>query len=158
MGTRAGAPSVSSELEKAFPGLQTTEYQVTSPADPHYNCVAWAAGVDSAWWWPAPAHPRYAWPHGAGREETLSAFAQAFALFGYTECASDTLELDFEKVAVFVNSAGTPTHVSRQLPSGRWTSKLGRWVDIEHLLDALEGNEYGTVVLVMRRPRTRPSR
>ena len=147
---------MSSELEKAFSGLQATEYRVTRSADCRYNCAAWAAGVDSAWWWPAPPHPRYAWPHGAAREETLPAFAAAYALLGFAACASDTLEPEFEKVAIYVAPDGTPTHVSRQRPSGRWTSKLGRSVDIEHFLDALEGDEYGSVALVMRRPRTRP--
>jgi hypothetical protein len=31
------------DLEQSFPGLRTGHYQVTSPADNTYNCVAWAA-------------------------------------------------------------------------------------------------------------------
>ena len=45
-----------------------------------------------------------------------------------------------------------PKHAARQLPSGRWTSKLGFLEDIEHALHDLEGTEYGAVVLVMKRP------
>jgi len=44
-----------------------------------------------------------------------------------------------------------PLHVARQLPSGRWSSKLGALQDIEHDLHDLEGTEYGSVVLVMKR-------
>jgi hypothetical protein len=32
-------------LEDIFPGLRTTAYQVTSPKDSIYNCIAWAAGA-----------------------------------------------------------------------------------------------------------------
>jgi hypothetical protein len=45
-----------------------------------------------------------------------------------------------------------PKHAARQLPSGRWTSKLGPMEDIEHALHDLTGMAYGSVVLVMKRP------
>jgi hypothetical protein len=32
-------------LHEVFPGLLGTAYRVTSPPDPDYNCIAWAAGV-----------------------------------------------------------------------------------------------------------------
>lgn len=42
----------------------------------------------------------------------------------------------------------------RQLPDGKWTSKLGALEDIEHdRLDALEGDDYGRVVAYMKRQR-----
>src|SRR5437870_3230627 len=31
-------------IEQIFPGLHGTLYQVTSPQDEAYNCIAWAAG------------------------------------------------------------------------------------------------------------------
>jgi hypothetical protein len=37
------------------------------------------------------------------------------------------------------------------LANGRWTNKLGKAEDIEHELRDLEGDFYGTVVLVMQR-------
>jgi hypothetical protein len=42
---------------------------------------------------------------------------------------------------------GEPTHAARQLPNGKWTSKLGRWQDIEYELDGLVGKMYGTVTV-----------
>lgn len=43
--------------------------------------------------------------------------------------------------------------MARQLPTGRWTSKLGGSEDIEHASPTeLEGDMYGTVVLYMRKP------
>jgi hypothetical protein len=85
------------------------------------------------------------------REETLAAFQEAFQSLGYAVCADEALELGFEKVALFALADGFPTHAARQLGSGRWTSKLGELEDIEHALRDLEGVEYGTVVLVMKR-------
>jgi len=46
---------------------------------------------------------------------------------------------------------GEPTHVARQLPSGRWTSKMGFLEDIEHTVDALRGFYYGAVTQILKR-------
>jgi len=90
--------------------------------------------VTDAWWWPAPG--RY-WPAAAPREETLAAFLAAFATLGYAPCASADPEPGVVKIALYA-VAGTPTHAARQLPDGRWTSKLGPSIDITHTtLDAL---------------------
>jgi hypothetical protein len=44
-----------------------------------------------------------------------------------------------------------PTHAARQLPSGRWTSKLVLREDIEHDLHALSGEAYvGFPLLIAR--------
>jgi hypothetical protein len=45
-----------------------------------------------------------------------------------------------------------PKHACRQLPSGRWASKLGPSEDIEHALYDLTGTAYGKVALIMKRP------
>jgi hypothetical protein len=142
-----------SRIEQIFPALHGTAYQVTSPQDDKYNCIAWAAGDTSVWWWPDEAgHPESShWPAGTARVETVEAFRDAFITLGYGVCNDDTLELGYEKVALFA-LAGHPTHAARQLPSGRWTSKLGPMEDIEHALPDLTGMVYGSVVLVMKRP------
>jgi hypothetical protein len=41
--------------------------------------------------------------------------------------------------------SGIPAHASRQMLHGRWTSKLGRSVLIEHDFDALDGGSYGQI-------------
>jgi hypothetical protein len=69
-------------------------------------------------------------------------------------CPGEEAEPDFEKVALFADAQGKPTHAARQLSSGRWTSKLGKKEDLEHALHALSGAVYGSVVLVMKRPRS----
>jgi hypothetical protein len=133
-----------------FPGLAGTPYRVTSDPDHQYNCIAWSAGDVTEWWWPDPAGLRY-WPAGIARVVSLQAFQDVFALLGYAPCSTELLELGFEKVAVFALADGTPTHAARQLPHGRWTSKLGHAEDIEHELRALEGQIFGTIALVLKR-------
>jgi hypothetical protein len=138
-------------LETLFPGLAGSGYRITSPKDRRYNCVAWAAGEDHRWWSPDLAG-RYYWPVRATRTETLKAVSEAFGTLGYVECDTDAPEDGFEKIALFADTNGTPTHVARQLATGSWTSKLGELEDIEHDLRALEGSEYGQVAKVMKRP------
>src|SRR5947209_13616660 len=121
-------------IENLFPGLHGTAYQVAGPPDPVYNCIAWATGATDAWWWPIGNPPRVYWPAGVPREETLAAIEAAFAALGYTVCEHAEVEPGFDKVALFASAAGFPTHAARQLPSGRWTSKLGQLERIEHEL------------------------
>lgn len=140
-------------IEACFPGLRTSPFRVTSPATRDYNCIAWAAGDTAHWWWPDPDPDNAAifWPPSARREETLDAFTAAFAALGYVPSSGEEPEPGFEKVALFACGA-VPTHAARQLPSGRWTSKLGLSEDIEHDLHAVSGEVYGKVVLVLKRP------
>jgi hypothetical protein len=139
-------------LEVAFPGLATTPYRVTSPPTADYNCIAWAAGATDRWWWPDAANASY-WPSGVPREESIPAFLMAFANLGFVPTTDTGYEVGFEKVVLMAKN-GKPTHMCRQLPSGRWTSKLGRAEDIEHELHALTGATYGDVVHVLRRATT----
>jgi len=138
-------------LDLLFPDLQRNGYQITSPRDREYNCIAWAAGDTTRWWWPDPAEEGY-WPAAAPVQETLVAFVAAFATLGFGRTDSETLEPGVEKVALFAKDGVKPTHAARQLPSGRWTSKMGRSEDIEHDLRDLEGDVYGAVVVVLQRP------
>lgn len=139
-------------IEGAFPRLRGSDYRVTSPPDDVYNCIAWAAGATDAWWWPF-GDDKVHWPEGVERLRTLDAFRHAFATLGYVACDSEGPEPGFEKIALFADSQGIPQHAARQLSTGHWTSKLGRAEDIDHELHDLEGEIYGTVVPVMKRPR-----
>jgi hypothetical protein len=139
-------------IEKIFPNLSNGGYSLTSPATPEYNCIAWAAGEDEVWWWPDPNNDYY-WPSEVPRVETIEAFIKAYEGLGYSVCSNAELENGFEKVAIYINSNGEPTHVARQLDSGDWTSKLGQSEDIKHLtLDGLVGNSYGSVAVILKRP------
>lgn len=138
---------------RTFPRLDDQNHAVTSPEDPNYNCAAWAVADDLAWWWPSP-DPEYFWPPGARRDGTLEAFIEGYGVLGYQVGKSPGFEPGYEKIAIYATADG-PQHVARQLESGRWTSKLGSWQDIEHsTLSDLEGDAYGRVALIMQRPRT----
>src|SRR5260370_14840980 len=102
-------------MEDLFPGLRGSAYEITSPPDPVYNCIAWAAGATDIWWWPIGDPQQVYWPTGVPGEETLDAVQAAFAVLGYSVCDNAELELDYEKVALFVNATGSPTHAIRRL-------------------------------------------
>lgn len=139
-------------LETDFPNLAGSGYAITSPKDREYNCIAWAAQDSSNWWEPDP-FDLYYWPIGIEREYTLAAYEQVFVSLGYYPCKELEFEPGFEKIAIYVDSGGTPTHVARQTESGWWTSKLGGSEDIEHQsVEGLENSPYGTVVKVLKRP------
>lgn len=152
MGKGAGIYSLSEqEIEKTFSHLIDSGYTVTSPETTEYNCIAWAANDTDAWWWPDSFNLGY-WPPEIPRKETLYAFIKAYELFGYATCENSQFESGFEKIAIYIDSSGKPTHAARQLSNGHWTSKLGRLEDIEHnSLDSLP--EYGTVAVFMKRPK-----
>jgi hypothetical protein len=73
-------------------------------------------------------------------------------LLGFQRCDSADLEPDVQKIAIFAKTNGEPTHVARQLPNGKWTSKLGDWEDIEHELAGIEGEKmYGSMRQILKK-------
>lgn len=130
----------------AFPALADDAPSVDHPPDPTYNCVAWAAGLTDAWWW--PGDPDGYWPPGVPDELTVAAVVGA----GYAPCAGGSFEAGVEKAAVYARG-GVPTHVAVQLPGGRWSSQLGRDCVISHATPGgVEGSVYGWVVAYLQRP------
>jgi hypothetical protein len=147
------------DIESLFPNLRRGEYQFTSPEDYHYNCIAWAAGNNTMWWEPSGYRIHY-WPPGVTPEYTLESYIRVYTIHGYRPCETAELEPDYEKVAVYVDSLGIPSHAAKQKESGVWMSKLGEYEDIEHdTLEALEGKEpaYGRVAQILKRLRQKPS-
>jgi hypothetical protein len=151
---------LSPEIEAYFPNLRRDLYRKTSEKSFRYNCIAHAAETDDAWWWPCDGVGIF-WPTGIAKEETIGCFVKAYSTLGYLICAAQSrdVETGIEKVALYADENGVPTHVARQLPSGEWTSKLGREEDICHLtLEALgdqtDGSVgYGRVALILKRPK-----
>ena len=137
------------KIREEFPNLLTSNYSIISPASTEYNCIAWAAQDSKAWWWP-DANYQYYWPPEIPRKQSLETFVKAFEILGYTSSDNAEYEEGFEKIAIYVDENGKPTHTSRQLISGRWTSKMGSSEDIEHDFDALSGPKYGSVVTIMK--------
>jgi len=141
----------SPEIARDLPQLKSNNHSITSPQTHDYNCIAWAAGEDDRWWWPVQ-HPHAYWPPGIPRVETVDAFIQAFVTKGYSPCDDGTLQPATEKVVLYVDKFGKPTHMARQLRSGQWTSKCGPWCDISHHNpDVVAGGVYGTVFIFLAR-------
>lgn len=115
-----------------------------------YNCIAWAAGRTDNPWWPTSGGDAY-WPSNAPDQETIEAFVSAFTIIGYRPCESGDAETGYEKIALYALN-GNPTHAARQLPDGRWTSKLGKGPVVTHNTPrGVEGPVYGIVVCYLRR-------
>lgn len=151
MGQGTRLPLLEMSLERFFPKLAGSDYRITSPRSAVYNCIAWAIGDSTQWWWPDELELAY-WPEHVPREETLEAFHALMLMLGFEPCENANLEANFDKVALYTKGQ-QPTHAAGQLETGIWTSKLGPLEDIEHNLDDLVGDCYGIVALVFRRPR-----
>ncbi len=143
-------------MQAPFPHLSEANSRPTSPFDEGYNCVAWAAEDTERWWWPDAMGQHY-WPPEVPREESIGAFVQAYGLQGYTDRSDATLEPGKNKVAIYADSSGRPTHAARQTRDGWWASKLGQQVDIEHELAALDGPAYGSAAVILARPALGPT-
>lgn len=143
------------DLHAWFPQLANWAWEITSPIDERYNCIAWAAGDSTRLWWPAPQEASgYWWPEGLPRVESLDNFVDAFATLGYETCATAELEDGLEKVIIYATDAGKPTHAARQLSDGTWASKLGPQWDIVHEdPEGVAGRHYGSAKVVLRRTR-----
>ena len=137
-----------------FPNLNRANHRITSIRTFRYNCIAWAAESNIKWWWPRLSRTsRSYWPPGVPQEVTLAAFIEAFRLLAYQECADGSLENGYQKIALYADASGKPTHAARQLPDGTWTSKLGNLEDIVHTtVDDVSGPLYGAPARFMRRP------
>lgn len=131
-----------------LPRLTKDNHRSISPRSVGYNCVAWAAGDTEHWW-----QPGVYWPTEASRDDHgIGALEEAFKALGYEECLDGRQEPGCEKIALY-GYGFTYTHAAHQLPSGKWTSKLGKGEDIEHdSPDDVAGGVYGEVVAFMRRP------
>jgi len=100
----------------------------------------------------------YYWPEGVERKVTVRTFEQVFGMHGYKVCENGVLEDGIEKIALYAKSdpdgCVRPTHAARQLPDGRWTSKLGCLEDVIHEdTNGVSGPSYGDVICYFYRRR-----
>ena len=127
--------------------LTTTGFEIHSPFDPSYNCIAFAAGDFTRWCWP---DANSYWPAGVPRTVTQQSFVRAYSTLGYLDCFNGEPENEYEKIALFALN-GVPTHAARLLRNGIWASKLGEAHDILHAITGVSGNTYGEVTCFMKR-------
>ncbi len=132
---------------REFPQLSDANSRVTSPRNVGYNCIAWAMNDDVRWW-----EPGIYWPCDTESGEFgITVLVNLFRDQGFVDCDGPDFELGFEKVTLYCNNYFY-THAARQLPNGKWTSKLGKWEDIEHdSPEDVAGGVYGEVLQFMKR-------
>jgi hypothetical protein len=136
-------------LFRQFPKMTHQNSKPTSEDTIEYTCIAWALGRNDVWCWP-DSKGFFFWPI-KNRNATPEAFIDMFASFGYTCCDNYTFEEGFKKIVIYIKD-DMPTHASRQLENGKWTSKLGADIDIEHdNPEVLNGPEYGLAEIIMKR-------
>jgi len=146
------------EIEAIFPSLRAG-FDITSPTDEEYNCIAWSINDVRQWWWPTPhgqrKWPGKYWPPGVDHEETLKAFTKVYESLGFKKCDEREFEAGYDKIAIYADSIGTVLHAARWwIEDNGWSSKLGEENDIRHhSLESIEGASYGTVVQIMKRRR-----
>jgi hypothetical protein len=136
-----------------FPFLTPTNHRVIGPGTSLYNCIAWSCGETHRWWQPGTL---FYWPIACDpNDSTVANLVDALSSVGFVLCDDGSMELGFEKVAVYSIGPMEYTHAARQMPSGKWTSKLGFDVLIEHdSPESLTGGVYGKLSHFLRRPTT----
>ena len=125
-------------LEATFPALKECGYELSSPRDVRYNCVAFVAGDYERWWEPD--------------ERTIAGWCRKFKPLGFRELNCLPSEFsEIECIAIYAKD-NNGTHVAIKRGTGPWTSKLGKSYDIVHNgVEALEGDFYGSVATYMAR-------
>lgn len=136
-------------LNQAFPRLTDVANKKTSDVTPLYNCIAWAFGDNTRHWWPNAA--RSFWPSATKGLSAMEAFLEWFAADGWTAVTDDSFSQGVIKIALYSKN-GEPTHASRMIGDGLWTSKLGPNIDISHGFLDLDGPEYGNVHQIFMKP------
>lgn len=159
---------LSKAREENFPRLTPDLYEVVDDETDVYNCIAYAAGDTTRWWWPDPFGVYY-WPLSK-REQTVECFIEMFESLDYSKCRCSLKRRSLVKIALYYDpvgcaslriTAGSPTHAAIQQNNGTWRSKLGDWELIEHrTLKSLNGTDptgvrisYGEPVQIMRKAR-----
>jgi hypothetical protein len=147
---------VTRKLRRLFPKLFGGEYRLISKKTKRYNCLAWAAEHNDAWWGMPPDGVS---PDDVLHDETVEGAIRLFEHLGFSRTDDASLTPGVLKVAIYGDTEGY-THAARQLPNGKWTSKIGKLQDIEHdslaaltsteaLFGTVEDKAYGQVVRIM---------
>ena len=141
-------PSWADLFINEFPNLYGEGFEVVARPSERYNCIAYAAGDVTEWWWPDGINY---WPSWATLDTKMESLVEALAGLGYEQCNDSTSEDGYEKVALY-EVQGEFQHAAIQMPNGRWRSKMGQGPVIEHRNpESLSGGMYGNPMTYMRK-------
>ena len=150
-------PSRDDTMETLFPEFASgcSWYEIASPPDSRYNCMAFAVEDTGQKWSPIKGGNErgFYWPLEPS-DDHVANFLAVFKLEGYRRCDHGEPEDGFDKAALFINEWGDVSHVAFQPEGiGYWLSKLGKWYDIKHeKVDAVSGSLYGWPEVFLSRP------
>jgi hypothetical protein len=133
----------------ALPNSLIEPLQITSLETGQYNCLSWALGITDVPIWPIEEKP-YTWPNNLPLIESMENFIAFFKIHGFEHWTNEKPKKGYELIAIFEKD-GLPTHISRLLKNGYWTSKIGILEDVQHSLFAISGGIYGEVSIFMKR-------
>jgi hypothetical protein len=121
-----------------FSRLRPGGFALIGPVDPNFNCIGHADGSEENCCVP----------------ESIDAYVQHFRAHGFVECYGPDSGSGAPMVAIFAHGVRA-CHAALRI-DGKWTSKIGGGVTIQHELDDLIGDrptEYGRIVRYMRKQR-----
>jgi hypothetical protein len=141
------------KIEWDLPALRGgVGYRDTSEETIIYNRLSWALGITWTRYDPEPKCTRYFWFPGLPRKWDEPTIRLLFENHDYSLAENSEFELGYEKVVFYSDDKAIPQHFARQLPNGKWTSKIGDLNDIEHdTLECLVSPLYGRLGLVLKR-------
>lgn len=135
-------------LTAAFPKLESEGFEIVGEPTTEYNCIAYAAGDTTEWWWP---NGTGYWPPWATLDNRMESLKEAFVGIGYELCDDAYAEAGYQKVALY-EIEGRFQHAALQMFNGTWRSKMGEGPVIEHSNpESLSGEVYGHATVFMRR-------
>lgn len=141
-------PSWSRFFAQTFPRLSGEGFKIVEQESDRYNCIAYAAGDTTNWWWPNGIDY---WPPWATVDSKIESLKEVFAGLEYEQCDNSSFEDGYEKVALY-EIHGRFEHAAVQMPNGRWRSKMGKGPVIEHISpESLSDGMYGNPTIYMRR-------
>lgn len=135
-------------IDSDFPNSTSDNFIKSSEPTILYNCIAWAVGESHRWW--QPARFRF-WPSGALYNTSKEALIDAYEKIGFEKCDNGKGEDGFLKVALYTKDNINYEHAARLEQDGKWKSKLGVDIDIDHSLEALENGLYGNIYQFMKK-------
>jgi hypothetical protein len=140
-------------LPRLSDAVYGVDYTIESISTTEYNCLAWAMSDCSRFWSGSPMGG-YFWPDDLPiGVPVIGVIVEMFRRAGYAECGDSTHVVGAEKVAIYADSYREVLHVARQVPNGRWASKMGALADIEHAtVELIECNWIGQVAVILCRP------
>lgn len=154
-----------SNITNYFPLLKADDAIQSGSASRVYNCTSWAGGITRGWFWgvlydsqignPIPGEPVY------GNPQVWSTWDNYFGNNPYRYTGATTYtpigaNADNAVIAMWALSSGNITHASvRGYANGHphgynWESKPGDLMRTFHPRDALNGDDYGSIVKYYR--------